>query len=602
MMKRSNGSDRPLEKLARRLQRAEAASDIAAPDLGLSTALSLRERVIESSANAMVISRAQGSGFVIEHVNPAFERITGYSAAEIVGKNCRFLQGGDHDQPALDEIRAALREQRPGNAILRNYRKDGSLFWNHLFVAPVFDQAGTATHFVASQYDITHSKVLESQLLYQATHDELTGLPNRSLLQDRLQHALAQAARSGERIWLAFLGLEGLKGISDNLGHAAADEVLKIVSARMAGVLRASDTIARWSGDEFTILMPGQGADTGPVAALERLLGAVSSPVSLGGQEYVVRSSMGVASYPEDGAEPALLLKCADIAARHAKADGRHHFRFHTPDMNARALARLRTEADLRQAIRRDEFVLHYQPQIDLSSGQVVGAEALVRWMAPGRGLVGPVEFIAIAEECGLIEEIGNWVLRTACRQSVAWRRSGLPPVRMAVNLSARQFVHKDLAGMIGAVLADSGLAGPDLELELTEGVVMRDVEHGISVLRELKALGVQIAIDDFGTGYSSLSYLKRFPIDVLKIDRSFVIDIGQGNGDDEAIVASIIALSHSLKLRVIAEGVETAAQLAYLGSQHCDEVQGYYFSRPLPAQAFEAFLRERTPARQGAG
>ena len=558
----------------------------------LHQALSLRERVIEASANAMVISRAASCGFVIEYVNPAFERITGYSAAEVIGRNCRFLQGEDGGQSALEEIRAALREQRPGNAVLRNYRKDGTLFWNHLFVAPVFDDAGIVTHFVASQYDITHTKALESRLLYQATHDDLTGLPNRSLLGDRLQQALSQAARCGQRMWLAFLGLDSLKTISDNLGHGAADAFLKVVAGRLAAGLRASDTIARWSGDEFTILLAAGSGDDGPLAALERLLAAASEPVAIGGHDYVIRSSMGVACFPEDGADADVLLQCADIAARHAKNDGRHHFRFHTPDMNARALARVRMEADLRLALKRDEFVLHYQPQIDLASGRVAGAEALVRWMAPGRGLVGPFEFIGIAEECGLIEEIGEWVLRTACAQSAAWRRAGLAPLRMAVNLSARQFVRKDLASSIAAVLADAGLRGSDLELELTEGVVMRDVEQGISVLRELKELGVQIAIDDFGTGYSSLSYLKRFPIDVLKIDRSFVIDIGQGDGDDEAIVRSIIALAHALKLRVIAEGVETAQQLDYLGGERCDEVQGYYFSRPLAADAFEAYLR----------
>lgn len=560
----------------------------------LTKSLSLRERVIESSANAMVISRAQVRGFVIEYVNPAFERVTGYRAEEVIGQNCRFLQGADSDQPALDEIRAALREQRPGNAILRNYRKDGSLFWNHLFVAPVFDDAGTVTHFVASQYDITHIKALESRLVYQATHDELTGLPNRSLLRDRLQQALSQAARGGQRLWLAFLGLDGLKAISDNLGHGAADEFLKIVSARLAAGLRASDTIARWSGDEFTVLLPSRSDDGGPVVALKRLLAVASAPVSIEGQDHVVRASIGVACFPEDGADADLLLRSADIATRHAKADGLHRFRFHTPDMHARALARMRMEADLRLAITRNEFILHYQPQIDLVSGRVAGVEALIRWMAPQRGLVGPFEFIGIAEECGLIEEIGQWVLRTACHQGAAWRRAGFAPLRMAVNLSARQFVRKDIASSITAILIETGLEGKDLELELTEGVVMRDVEHGINVLRELKALGVQIAIDDFGTGYSSLSYLKRFPIDVLKIDRSFVIDIGQGVGDDETIVHSIIALAHALKLRVIAEGVETVQQLDYLRGEKCDEVQGFYFSRPLPAEAFEAFLRAR--------
>lgn len=562
----------------------------------LASALSLRQRAIEASANAMVITRAEAPDFVIDYVNPAFERITGYAAAEVIGRNCRFLQGEDRDQPGLEELRLALREQREGNAVLRNYRKDNSLFLNHLFIAPLRDADGRVTHFVASQYDITAAKQLEARLLHLAHHDELTGLPNRALLRDRLLQAISSAERNGRRLWIVFVSLDRFKVINDSFGHSGGDDFLKVVAARLHDAVRGADTVARWGGDEFAILMPEQGNEEGLcTAALQRIMAAVNAAITFEGQEFVLTCSMGVSGYPQDGAEVDTLLERADIAAFHAKSDGRNRFRFHTGDMNQMALARLRTEADLRLAIKRNEFVLHYQPQVELSSGRIIGAEALVRWQHPERGLVGPFDFIDIAEETGLIVPIGEWVLRSACLQNRAWQRRGLPRIRVAVNLSARQFVRENLAESIGVILAEIGLSSADLELELTESVVMNDVEHGIGTLRALKALGVRISVDDFGTGYSSLSYLKRLPINVLKIDRSFVSDIGAGEGDDAAIVSSIIALAHTLKLKVIAEGVETREQLDYLHRNGCDEMQGFFFSKPVNAQAFAALLRAET-------
>jgi diguanylate cyclase (GGDEF)-like protein/PAS domain S-box-containing protein len=552
--------------------------------------LSQYQAVIEASANAMVISRAVAPGFVIEYVNPAFEHVTGYTSAEVIGHNCNFLQGDDRDQSGIDEIRSALREQRAGNAVLRNYRKDGTLFWNHLFVAPVRGIDGAVSHFVASQYDITQAKQLEAELLHLAHHDELTGLPNRALLRDRLQHAIAAARRDGSRIWIAFVSLDRFKAINDSFGHSGGDSFLKVIAERLHRAIRGADTAARWGSDEFAILMPEQNEAGLATAALERIMAAVSIPIPYQEQDVVLSCSIGVAGYPGDGVDVDALLERADIAAFHAKNEGRNRFRFHTADMNQKALARLRTEADLRLALKRDEFVLHYQPQVDLASGRIIGMEALVRWQHPERGLLGPIEFIGIAEETGLIVPIGDWVLRTACLQNRQWQHEGLRHIRVAVNLSARQFVRDNLAESIGAILSEIGLAPEDLELELTESLVMRDVEQCIGVLRALKQLGIRIAVDDFGTGYSSLAYLRRLPIDVLKIDRSFVSEIGAGEGD--AIVDAIIGLAHALKLKVVAEGVETVEQLDYLRLKRCDEMQGYYFSKPVPALAFAELLR----------
>ena len=558
----------------------------------MSIDLFVYKSAIEASANAMIITRAAPPDFIIEYVNPAFERITGFTAGEVIGRNCNFLQGDDRNQAGIDEIRLGLREQRVANAVLRNYRKDGTLFWNHLFIAPVRGPTGDVSHFVASQYDITKAKQLEAELLHLAHHDELTGLPNRALLRDRLLHAIVSARRDRSRIWIAFVSLDRFKAINDSFGHGGGDNILRVIAARLQAAIRGSDTAARWGSDEFAILMPEPNEGRLATAALERIMAAVNVPIPYEGQEVVLTCSIGVASYPDDCIDVDSLFEGADIAAFHAKNDGGNRFRFHTADMNQKALARLRTEADLRLALKRDEFVLHYQAQIDLESGRIIGVEALVRWQHPERGLVSPLDFIGIAEETGLIVPIGNWVLRTACLQNRQWQLEGLRPIRMAVNLSARQFARDNLAETVAAILSEIGLAPRDLELELTESLVMSDVERGIGVLRALKQLGVRIAVDDFGTGYSSLAYLRRLPIDVLKIDRSFVADIGSGDGDGEAIVASIIALAHTLKLKVVAEGVETIEQLDYLRQNRCDEMQGYYYSKPVPAEVFAELLR----------
>lgn len=557
-------------------------------------ALRLHQRAIAFCANALMIASANAPEYPIVYVNPAFERITGYSAAEVIGRSCRLLQGDDRDQPGIDEIRSALREQRPGNVVLRNYRKDGTLYWNNLHVAPVRDDDGVVRHFVAAQYDITEMKRYEAELRHLAHHDTLTGLPNRALLQDRLHQAIAYSARSAHPVWLLFVDLDRFKFVNDSLGHKAGDEMLRAIAGRLQSSVRQTDTVARLGGDEFVLILQEQadGLQGLGAAGVQRIMDAVAQPLTIDGHEFFPTCSMGVAVYPADGDDVETLMTHADIAMYRAKESGRNNFQFYAASMNAQTMERLHMEGELRHALARDEFVLHYQPQVDLRSGRVVGMEALLRWNHPEFGMVPPNNFIHLAEETGLIVPIGDWVLRSACAQNKAWQNAGMPKLRVAVNLSARQFGQLDLVRSITGILRETGLASHYLEIELTESLVMTDVERAIGTLRELKALGVKLSIDDFGTGYSSLSYLKRFPIDVLKIDRSFVRDITL-DPDAAAIVASIISLSHNLKLNVIAEGVETPEQLRYLRQHGCDEMQGFYFSKAVPAEAFERMLRQ---------
>ncbi|MFC7514860.1 EAL domain-containing protein [Herbaspirillum sp. GCM10030257] len=549
-------------------------------------ALNLRQRAIEASANAIIITTAQSPHYPIQYVNPAFERITGYASSDVIGRSCSLLWADDHDQPAIQEIRAAVREKRESRFSLRNYDKNGRMFWSDVYLGPVRDDAGEINHFVVSLNDITATKRYEAELEFQANRDTLTGLANRNLLQDRLRQASAYAERYGHPVWVLFFNLDRFKFVNDTLGHHAGDQLLKAVAERLRGAVRETDTIARLSADEFVLVLPERTEEHLSAAVVQRIMDAVARPIVMESYEFVMNSSVGIAVCPADGRDAETLIKHAGIAMYRAKEIGRNNFQFYTPAMNERAMERLRIEGDLRNALERQEFVLHFQPQLNLKTGGLVGAEALIRWEHPMLGTVPPGRFIELAEEMGLIVPIGVWVLRTACMQGVAWQRAGLGDLRIAVNLSARQFYQQDLVATVRDILEETGLPPQLLELELTESMMMSDVEVAAAILRDLKDIGVHLSIDDFGTGYSSLSYLKRFPIDLLKIDQSFVRDITL-DPDDAAIVLSIISLAHSLRLEVIAEGVETEAQLAYLQKHGCDYMQGYYFSRPLPAEEF---------------
>ncbi len=437
-------------------------------------------------------------------------------------------------------------------------------------------------------------------ILHLAYHDALTDLPNRTLFEDRLTVALAQAHRRNQMLPVMFLDLDRFKQVNDMAGHAMGDKLLRSVAERLAGLVREGDTVARVGGDEFTLLSPEVAGVEDTVEIAERVLKVFQQPWALDGHEFHVTTSVGIAMYPNDGEDAESLLRNADTAMYRAKEQGRNNYQLYTPAMNARIAERLAVENSLRHGLVSGEFAVHYQPQVNIDTGQIVGAEALVRWQHPERGLVLPAEFIPVAEETGLIVPLGEWVLRTACAQNRAWQEAGLPPLRVAVNLSARQFQQRDLKSMVAQVLGETGLDPHCLQLEITEGVAMQDAEFTITMLRELRGMGIQIAIDDFGTGHSSLSYLRRLPIDVVKIDRSFVCDLTT-DPNDAAIASTIVAMAHNLKLRVIAEGVETEEQLTFLKEQQCDEFQGYLFSKPVPAEKLEKIVvrgRRRSRAR----
>jgi len=430
----------------------------------------------------------------------------------------------------------------------------------------------------------------EERLAYMAQYDHLTGLTNRALFQDRLEQALARAKRSGALVALMFLDLDRFKAVNDTLGHGTGDLLLKKVAERLEGSVRETDTVARIGGDEFSIILEGLTEAEDAALVARKIIDKLVQPFVLDGHEVFVTTSIGIAVYPSSNGDS--LLTDADSAMYCAKEQGRNTYRFHTPEMNAQVRERLNMESKLRRALDQEEFLLYYQPQVDLTTGMIVGTEALLRWQHPELGLVSPGKFIPMLEDIGMMVRVGEWVLQTACRQSKAWQRDGFPPLRMAVNISARQFSRRDLIDTVVGVLTETGLDPNYLELEITESLLMEDIKANSRLLDELKTSveGLRVSIDDFGTGYSSLSYLKTFPIDLLKIDQSFIRDITT-NSDDAAITTTIIVLAHNLRLKVIAEGVETEEQMTYLREKGCDEAQGFYFSRPLPADEFTKLL-----------
>ena len=554
--------------------------------------LRLLERAVEASANAIIITDALDSEHPILYVNPAFSRMTGYPSSEAIGRSGRFLVGNDRAQEALDEIRAALRGGYEAQGLLRNYRKDHSLFWNELTVAPVRDEAGVVTHFVSVMNDFTARKAQEEQIERHALFDPLTGLPNRFSLFERIDRAAASAARDGHAIGVVLIALDRFSLVNDAYGHDAGDALLRAVGARLLSTLRARDTVARLGGDEFVVLLSKLEPDDA-IAVVDKISAALGRPFELACGEVVVSASIGVSFAPRDGNDAQSLIRNAEVAMQGAKTGGWNAVRFYAEDMNRRTGERLAMEFDLRRALDKNEFEIHYQPIIDIESGRIVEAEALLRWNRPQHGLVAPDSFIPLAEATGLIVPIGKWVLHEACRQNARWRAAGLPAISIAVNLSARQFHEPGLETLVATALLRHGLAGSDLVLEVTESLLMTNIEAASETLLRLKELGVPISLDDFGTGYSSLSYLKRLPLDTLKIDRSFVRDIST-DPNDAAIATTIISMARTMQMGVIAEGVESTEQLAHLRANGCQRAQGYLFSRPLPAEQFKKLLDEQ--------
>jgi diguanylate cyclase (GGDEF)-like protein/PAS domain S-box-containing protein len=460
---------------------------------------------------------------------------------------------------------------------------------------PIFDEEGRFKGYRGTGRDITDAKRVEERIRHMAHHDALTDLPNRVLLYDRVGQLLARARRGGQMLAVLFIDLDRFKNVNDSLGHQVGDRLLQLVAERLRACVRESDTVARLGGDEFVVVVPdlAQPADAAGVA--QKLLESLAQPFRIDSHDLHITPSVGICAYPDDGEDVETLMRNADTAMYHAKEMGRNNYQFFTAGMNAAAQHRLALENDLRRALERAELTLHYQPQLDLKTGDIIGFEALARWRHPERGMVPPAQFIPVAEDSGLINRLGEWVLEQACAQAEQWRRAGMPRLQVAVNLSAQQFRREGVAQTVASVLRQTGLPAHCLELEITESVIIQQAGEAVVKLTELNEMDVQLSLDDFGTGYSSLSYLKRFPIDKLKIDQSFVRDIST-DPDDAAIVTAIIAMAHSLGLEVIAEGVETAEQLAFLKLLGCDKAQGYYFSKPLPAEEFESLLRDWTP------
>ncbi len=536
---------------------------------------------IEQTADCVMITDRDGT---IEYVNAAFERTTGYPGSEALGRKPNLLKSGVHGTPFYERLWSTVLEGETFSDVFVNRKKAGEVYYEEKTISPLRDSGGRVTHFISTGRDITERMQAQERLQHIAHHDALTGLPNRILFLDRLNQALIRAHWQKRVVGVMFLDLDRFKNINDTLGHDTGDALLKAMAARLQGCVREGDSVSRLGGDEFAVLLEdvAHAEDISTIAG--KILGAFMLPFAIQGHELFITTSIGISMYPTDGTTPATLLKNADAAMYRAKDLGKNNYQFYSADMSAAAFERLTLESSLRRALEREEFVLHYQPQIDLATGKMIAVEALVRWQHPEFGLLAPTQFISIAEETGAIVQVGEWVARKAMVQVRRWREGGLPGLRIAVNVSSRQFNEPHFVEMIAHLIEETGLPPNALELEITESVIMKNAEKTVARLRALHEMGVRFAIDDFGTGYSSLSYLRRFAIHTLKVDKSFIRDITADSGDVE-IVKTIIIMARGLKLAVIAEGVETREQLVFLKSHGCHAVQGYLIARPLPAE-----------------
>ena len=550
---------------------------------------------LNSIGDAVLSTNLAGN---VTYLNLVAEGMTGWPCKEAIGHRLaevfQIIDGVTREPAPNPMVKAVQENQTVGltaNCIL--IRRDGSESSIQDSCAPIHDRGGRVTGAVIVFHDVSAARAITEKMAHLAQHDFLTDLPNRMLLSDRVANAISLARRNDKKRAVLFLDLDGFKHINDSLGHPIGDKLLQSVAQRLVACVRDSDTVSRQGGDEFVVLLSEMEHAGDAARSAEKMLLALAAPHSIDKKELHVTASIGISVFPDDGPDAETLIKCADTAMYHAKNKGRNNYQFFTEDMNVRAVERQFLEGNLRRALERGEFVLHYQPKVNLETGAITGVEALIRWRHPERGLIPPALFVPIAEECGLIVAIGRWVLHEACRQTQAWIDAGLPPLSVSVNISAVEFQSKDFLEGVRTILKETRLDPRYLELELTESVLMQNAGSTAPALIALKALGVRLAIDDFGTGYSSLSYLRQFPIDTLKIDQSFVREITAGSLDD-TIVGAVISMGKTLRHRIIAEGVETGEQLAFLQRQHCGEGQGFHFSRPVSAEELMTLLKAR--------
>ncbi|MEO5377190.1 MAG: EAL domain-containing protein [Magnetococcus sp. DMHC-6] len=549
--------------------------------------LLLAHKVIENANEAILITTPQS---VITYVNPAYEWLTGWSREEVVGKTPSITKSGRHPPAFYEQMWHLIKKEGHWEGEVWDRRKNGEIFPKLLSISAIKDTAGQVQNFVGIFMDISQQKAIEQKLQNLAYYDPLTNLANRALFQERLNHEIAVAHRQLKELALFFIDLDRFKQVNDTLGHAAGDELLQTVARRIVGKVRESDTVARLGGDEFTVVLTNVGQVSQISSIAQAILHAVSSPMIIKEQEIRVGASIGVAIYPTDGTDFDTLTKHADMAMYLAKERGRNNYQFFSSELQERIFERIRLENELIQAIDKSEFILYYQPKYHLATSRITGMESLVRWLKPNQGMISPAKFIPVAEETGLILPMGDWILESSCHQTMRWNRENECALQVSVNLSARQFQQPDLLQKVQKILEHTGLPPTLLELEITESMLMGNVEEAITIMKCLKDMGLTLAMDDFGTGFSSLSYLKRFPVDTLKIDQSFIRELNI-DSNDAAIVRTIIELAHSLRLKVVAEGVETVQQMEILRQFGCDEGQGYLLSKPLPHAEFTRLL-----------
>ncbi|RUO22239.1 bifunctional diguanylate cyclase/phosphodiesterase [Aliidiomarina iranensis] len=555
--------------------------------------LQILQRSVEASVNGIVIADGRKPGYPLVYVNPAFQKITGYTASEILGKTCKVLQGEGSDKRALEQIRNGLKKERDVQTTIRNYRKDGTAFWNDLYLAPVRDQKGELTHYIGIQNDVTARKEQEEQVAWHATHDPLTRLPNRSLLEDRLEQAFRFSRRYQRNLAVMFIDLDGFKPVNDSMGHSVGDALLCAVAERIQNTIRDGDTLARFGGDEFVVVLPNAGTESDINEIAERFLFEIAEPYKVGNKELTLTASIGLALSDEDLDDPRLLIQRADMAMYKAKRRGNNNFEWFTQDINDKVERHVLMRHEIQEALKCKQFSLVYQPIFDQNQ-KICSVEALIRWNHPVQGVISPYEFITLAEHTGQIIPMGRWVIEQVCQDMLQLQAMDIPTV--SVNLSPLQLSRNRFADDIKGLLAEYQIEARQIVLEVTENVLVSDLTNASSILNELHKQGFRIAIDDFGTGYSSLRYLQELPIDILKIDRSFVCDVGEGK-KYEGITRAMLAVAQELQLQVVAEGVETEEQLTFLKTQDCEFYQGYLLALPMAIDDLARFCEQKMQA-----